>query len=135
MTCLRQTPAAVVAIVVDVLEEEHNRDTLPRLGRRDQDAMLARKLARMFPRTAYRTAAVQGRLPDDPQTSRILLSGLSKADHLRTLQELLAEARLPVSTVVQPGTAEPAAAGQAAARRTPPTPHWWCPGSGRAACA
>ena len=99
---LRQTPAAVVAIVVDVLEEEHSRDTLPRLGRRDQSAMLARKLARAFPRTAYRTAAVQGRLPDDPQTNRILLSGLSKADHLRTLQGLLAEARLPVSTVCSP---------------------------------
>lgn len=99
---LRQTPAAVVAIVVDVLEEEHNRDTLPRLGRRDQEAMLARKLARVFPRTAYRTAAVQGRLPDDPQTSRILLSGLSKAEHLRTLQALLADARLPVSSVCSP---------------------------------
>jgi len=102
VSCLRQTPAAVVAIVVDVLEEEHNRDTLPRLARRDQAAMLARKLARMFPRTAYRTAAIQGRLPDDPQASRILLSGLSRADHLRTLQELLAEARLPVSTVCSP---------------------------------
>lgn len=102
VACLRQTPAAVVAIVVDILEEEHNRDTLPRLGRRDQEAMLARKLARVFPRTAYRTAAVQGRLADDPQTSRILLSGLSKADHLRTLQGLLADARLPVAVVCSP---------------------------------
>lgn len=99
---LRQAPAGVVGIVVDILEEEHTRDTLPRLGRRDQDAMLGRKLGRVFPRTAYRTAAVQGRLPDDPQTSRILLSGLSKADHLRTLQGLLAEARVPVAGVCSP---------------------------------
>lgn len=99
---LRQTPAAVVAIVADVLEEEHNRDVMPRLRRRDQDAMLARKLARLFPRTAYRTAAIQGRVPSEPNSSRILLSGLSKAEHLRTLQGLLAEARLPVSTVCSP---------------------------------
>ncbi len=99
---LRQTPAAVVAILVDVLEEEHNRDTIARLGRRDQSAMLARKLARVFPRTLYRTAAIQGRLPNDPQTTRILLSGLTKADHLRTLQGLLADAKLPVSTVCSP---------------------------------
>jgi hypothetical protein len=99
---LRQTPAAVVAIIADVLEEEHNRDTLPRLRRRDQESMLDRKLARAFPRTAYRTAVVQGRLPGDVQTSRILLSGLSKADHLRTLQGLLADARLPVATVCSP---------------------------------
>jgi len=102
VACLRQTPAAVIAIVVDVLEEEHNRDTMARLGRGDQDAMLARKLGRIFPRTPYRTAAVQGRLPNDPQTNRILLSGLSRAEHLRTLQALLAEARLPVSTVCSP---------------------------------
>ncbi len=102
VACLRQTPAAVVAIVADVLEEEHNRDTLPRLSRRDQQAMLARKLARLFPRTTYRTAAVQGRLPDDPQTNRILLSGLSKSEHLRALQGLLADARLPVSGVFSP---------------------------------
>ena len=99
---LRQTTAAVVAILVDVLEEEHNRDTIARLGRRDQGAMLVRKLARAFPRTLYRTAAIQGRMPDDPQTTRVLLSGLTKADHLRTLQGLLADAKLPVSTVCSP---------------------------------
>lgn len=102
VTYLRQTPAAVVAILVDVLEEEHHRDTIARLGRRDQGAMLARKLARAFPRTPYRTAAVQGRLPNDPQTTRILLSGLTKADDLRTLQGLLADAKLPVSAVCSP---------------------------------
>jgi hypothetical protein len=99
---LRQTPATVVAILADVLEEEHNQDTIARLGRSDQSAMLARKLARAFPRTAYRTAAVQGRRASDPQTTRILLSGLTKADHLRTLQGLLGEAKLPVSTVCSP---------------------------------
>jgi len=99
---LRQTPAAVVAVIADALEEEHNRETLPRLGPRDQEAMLARKLARAFPRTPYRTAVVQGRLPSDPQTSRILLSGLSKAEHLGSLMALLADARLPVSGVCSP---------------------------------
>ena len=99
---LSQTPTAVIAIVVDVLEEEHMRDSIARLGRRDQDAMLARKLARFFPRTAYRTAVVQGRLPNDPRTTRILLTGLTKADHLRALQDLLTAARLPVATVCSP---------------------------------
>ena len=99
---LRQTPTAVIAIVADVIEEEHTRDSIARLGRRDQNAMLARKLARVFPRTAYRTAVVQGRRSKDPGTSRILLSGLTKAEHLRTLQGLLAAAKLPVATVCSP---------------------------------
>jgi len=102
VACLRQAPTAVVTIIVDVLEEEHHRDTVRRLGRRDQQAMLARKLARVFPRSTYRTAAIQGRLADDAQANRILLSGLSKDDHLRTLQGLLADARLPVASVCSP---------------------------------
>lgn len=99
---LRQTPSAVIAILVDVLEEEHQQATIARLGRRDQSAMLARKLARAFPRTSYRNAAVQGRLPNEPQTARILLSGLTKAEHLGTLLGLLAEAKLPVARVCSP---------------------------------
>ena len=102
LTYLRQTTAAVVAIVVDVLEEEHNRDTMASLGRRDREAMLARKLARVFPRTSYRTAAVQERLPDDNHSTRVLLSGLTKAEHLQALLGLLAAARVPVASVCSP---------------------------------
>ncbi len=99
---LRQTTAAVVAIVVDVLEEEHTRDTMASLGRRDREAMLARKLARAFPRTSYRTAAIQARLPDDAHSTRVLLSGLTKAEHLQALLGLLAAARVPVASVCSP---------------------------------
>ncbi|MBN8280238.1 MAG: hypothetical protein J0M16_06495 [Gammaproteobacteria bacterium] len=99
---LADGPARTVAIIADVLEEEHTRDTIPRLGKRDQQAMLARKLVRLFPRTSYRTATVQGRLPADPDTQRVILSGLSKADQLRSLQGMLAAARVPVSVVCSP---------------------------------
>lgn len=99
---LSHGPARTVAIIADVLEEEHTRDTIPRLGKRDQDAMLARKLARLFPRTTYRTATVHGKLPEDPDTRRVILSGLSKADQLRSLQGMLAAARVPVSLVCSP---------------------------------
>ena len=102
LTYLRETNAAVVSIVVDVLEEEHNRDTMANLGRRDRDAMLTRKLARVFPRTSYRTAAVQDRLPGDSQSIRVLLSGLTKAEHLQALLSLLAAAKVPVASVCSP---------------------------------
>ena len=91
-----------MSIVVDVLEEEHNRDTMASLGKRDRDAMLARKLARVFPRTSYRTAAVQGRLPGDAHSIRVLLSGLTKADHLQALLSLLVAAKVPVASVCSP---------------------------------
>lgn len=102
LSCLRRSTAGVVAIVVDVLEEEHHRDSMTSLGSRDRQAMLARKLARTFPRTSYRTAAVQGRLPGDSHSLRILLSGLTKADHLQALLGLLAAAKVPVAAVCSP---------------------------------
>jgi hypothetical protein len=72
------------------------------LGKRDRQAMLARKLARVFPRTSYRTAVVQGRLPDDSHSIRVLLSGLTKADHLQVLLGQLAAAKVPVASVCSP---------------------------------
>ena len=91
-----------MSIVVDVLEEEHNRDSMASLGKRDRDAMLARKLARVFPRTSYRTAAIQGPLPGDAHSVRVLLSGLTKADHLQVLLGQLAAAKVPVASVCSP---------------------------------
>ena len=102
LTYLRQTTAAAVSIVVDVLEEEHNRDSMASLGKRDREAMLARKLARVFPRTSYRTAVIQGSLPGDTHSVRVLLSGLTKADHLQMLLGQLAAAKVPVASVCSP---------------------------------
>ncbi|MDP2324966.1 MAG: hypothetical protein Q8N51_13185 [Gammaproteobacteria bacterium] len=99
---LRQTPAAVIAILLDVMEEEHTLDRIAQLGRSDQSALLARKLARAFPRTDFRTAAVQGHEPDDPKITRILLSGFTKTSHLTALLGLLDEAQLPVACICSP---------------------------------
>lgn len=99
---LRQAPSGVIAILLDVMEEEHTQDTIAQLGRSDQQAILARKLARTFPRTVFRTATVQGRLPGDTKTTQILLSGLTKSDHLNSLMGLLADAKLPVACVCSP---------------------------------
>lgn len=99
---LRQTPDAVITIVLDVMEEEHTQETMAQLGRRDQKAMLARKVARAFPRTEYRTATIQRRAPNDPKSTQVLLSGLTKTDHLNTLMERLAEAKLPVACICSP---------------------------------
>lgn len=48
-TALRQS-----VIVVDVIEEMFSPDTIPRLGSRDQKALLERRAQRKFPRTPYR---------------------------------------------------------------------------------
>lgn len=99
---LARLPAAPVAILVDMTDEEHLRDTVARLGRRDQQALLERKLARAFPRTAFRTALVQGRSASNPDEDAVLLSALTRPEPLRVLMQRLTDARIPVAGVLSP---------------------------------
>jgi hypothetical protein len=102
MKFLRQNGGGTIGILADVLEEEHSRDRIARLGQRDQKAMLERKLARAFPRTEFSTATLQGRTTDGSQSQDVLLSALTKPEHIRTLVEHLAAAKLPVVAVCSP---------------------------------
>ncbi len=98
---LRQNGGAI-CILVDVLEEEHSRDRVAKLGQRDQQAMLERKLARAFPRTEFSTATMQGRTAESTHLQHVLFSALTKPEHLHTLVEQLAAAKLPVVNVCSP---------------------------------
>jgi hypothetical protein len=99
---LGKSASGSIGIIVDVLEEEHSRDRIARLGQRDQHAMLERKLARAFPRTEFSTATVQGRTTDNPLSQDVLFSALTKPEHLRTLVEQISAAKLPLVTVCSP---------------------------------
>jgi hypothetical protein len=102
LTFLRQNNSGTIGIMVDVLEEEHSRERIARLGQRDQRAMLERKLARVFPRTEFATATVQGRATDSAHGQDVLFSALTKPDHLRTLVEQLTAAKLPLAGICSP---------------------------------
>ena len=99
---LGKSAGGSIGIIVDVLEEEHSRERIARLGQRDQQAMLERKLARVFPRTEFSTATVQGRTAENLLSQDILFSALTKPDHLRTLVERISAAKLPLATVCSP---------------------------------
>ena len=99
---LRENGSGTIGIIVDVLEEEHSQDRIARLRQRDQKAVLERKLARTFPRTEFSTATLQGRSADNTQGRDVLFSALTTPDHVRTLVEQLAAAKLPVAWVCSP---------------------------------
>jgi hypothetical protein len=99
LSALRPGP---VAVLVDVIDEEHVRDTVARIGGRDQRALVARKLARAFPRTPFRSAQPQGRNPRNPDEDRVLLTALTKPAELRALLDRCAAARVPVAGVFSP---------------------------------
>ncbi len=104
---LRRLDAAPVAVLVDMADEEHVRDTVARLGRRDQQALLERKLARAFPRTPFRVAQVQGRSALHPDENHVLLSALTRPEPVRALLQQLADAKLPVAGVFSPALLTP----------------------------
>ncbi len=91
-----------VAVLVDMVDEEHACDTVARLGRRDQQRLLERKLARAYPRTVLRCAGVQGRSAGSPDEDQLLLSALTRPEPVRALLQRLAEARLPLAGVFSP---------------------------------
>lgn len=91
-----------IGILADLVEEEHTRDRVARLNRRDQQAMVARRLVRAFPRTEYRTALLQGRDDSDPPGQRVLFCALTNPDCLAPLLAELNRLRLPVALVTSP---------------------------------
>lgn len=102
VAALRVLPPAPVAVLVDRVDEEHLRDTLPRLGRRDQRAVLERRLARAFPRSMFRTAQLQGPSLRNPGETDVLFSALTRPEPVRELLDALAAARIPVAGVQVP---------------------------------
>lgn len=99
---LGRLKAGPIAVLVDMTDEEHVRETVAKLGQRDQHALLGRKLARSFPRTAFRVAQIQGRAAGSADEQRVLLSALTRPEPLRILLHRLEEARLPVAGVFSP---------------------------------
>ncbi len=99
---LRRLEPGPIAVLVDMIDEEHVRDTVPRLGHRDQRAILERKLGRAYPRTVFRTALMQGRNAENPDENRVLLSALTRPEPVSALLATLADAKLPVAGVFSP---------------------------------
>lgn len=99
---LGRLAAGPVAVLVDMIDEEHVRDSVPRLGRRDQQALLERKLGRRFPRTPLRAAQAQGRSAASADEEQALLSALTRPEPVQLLLARLEAARVPVAGVYSP---------------------------------
>ena len=80
---LDKNPDRVTAVFIDIVQEEHYRDTMPHLGRIDQRNLLARKTAKAFGKTPYRMGVAQGRDSKNRDNDRILLSGITRPEAMR----------------------------------------------------
>jgi len=82
-------------LVTDLAEEDFRADTIPHLGRRDQEAVLARKLSQIFRNTTYRHAIAQGREAEGRRDDRVIFTAITNAEVLRPWLEVIERLEVP----------------------------------------
>ncbi len=84
-------------IVVDVIEEMFATDTIPKLGLRDQKALLERRTRRKYPRTPYRLPIlVRGRRGDERE---VVLSAISNHELLDPWVNVMLKHQTPLTGI------------------------------------
>ena len=96
---LAETPGIPFHLLVDAPDEEYRRDTVPHVSRRDRQALLKRKAARLFKDTGYRFFRVTGRETTGRRDDRVLLSALANPGIVRQWVAILDEARTPLAGI------------------------------------
>jgi len=83
-------------LLLDLIEEDFRLDTVPRVGRRDRDVILARRLQQIYRGTPFRAAQVQGREADGRRDWRVLYTAITNSDLLQPWIAALQAHRIPL---------------------------------------
>ncbi|HSN20092.1 MAG TPA: hypothetical protein VLS49_05410 [Usitatibacter sp.] len=96
LATLRTEP---VHLLTDLAEEDFRLDTIPHVGSRDRDAILARKLTQMFRNTPFRYAVVQGREPEGRRDDRVLYTAITNPEVLRPWLDVIERLNVPLGGI------------------------------------
>ena len=88
-----------VHLFTDLAEEDFRLDTVPHVGSRDREAILARKLGQMFRNTPFRHAVVQGREAEGRRDDRVLYTAVTNAEVLRPWLDIIERLRAPLAGI------------------------------------
>jgi hypothetical protein len=83
-------------LFTDLAEEDFRLDTIPHVGARDREAILARKLNQIFRNTPYRHALLQGREPDGRRDDRVFYTAITNPELLRPWLDMLERLHVPL---------------------------------------
>jgi len=86
-------------LFTDLAEEDFRLDTIPHVGARDREAILARKLAQIFRNTPYRHASLQGRETEGRRDDRVLYTEITNPEVLRVWLEMLDKLQVPLAGI------------------------------------
>jgi hypothetical protein len=89
----------VTSLITDLSEEDFRLDTIPHLGARDREAVMARKLTQLFRNTAYRHGIVQGREADGRRDDRVVYTAITNEQVLRPWVEILERLQVPLEGI------------------------------------
>src|SRR5512140_153654 len=96
---LATLPVAPVHLFTDLAEEDFRLDTVPHVGGRDREAILARKLAQMFRNTPFRHAVVQGRETEGRRDDRVFYTAITNPEVLRPWLDAIERRKAPLAGI------------------------------------
>ena len=83
-------------LFTDLTEEDFRLDTIPHVGARDREAMVARKLTQIFRNTPYRHAATQGREAEGRRDDRVIYTAITNPEVLRPWVDAIERHKVPL---------------------------------------
>ncbi len=86
-------------VIVDVIEEEFSLDSVPKLGLRDRNALMQRRLQRKFPRTPYRLPVFQKNGGAEPGADAVVYSAVSNHELLEPWIRVLLRHAVPLAGI------------------------------------
>ena len=86
-------------VITDLAEEDFRLDTIPHVGSRDRQAVMARKLTQVFRNSTYRHAIAQGREPDGRRDHRVVYTAITNDEILKPWVEILQRLEVPVEGI------------------------------------
>jgi hypothetical protein len=86
-------------LFTDLAEEDFRLDTVPHVSRRDQEAVLARKLSQIFRNTPYRYAHLQGRETEGRRDDRVIYTAITNAEVLRPWLDAIDRLKVPLAGI------------------------------------
>jgi hypothetical protein len=86
-------------LLLDVVEEEYRRDTVPHVLGRDRNSIVRHRAARLFREVSFWTARFQGREPEGRRDDRVLFLALSNPEVLIPWLERIHEHKVPLAGI------------------------------------
>ncbi len=94
---LAQAPSVPSFLLVDIVEEDFQRDSAPHVSGRARQALLDRKLVQLYRETPFRHAALQGRDKEGRKDDRYLFSALTNVDLPRAWLAVMQRHAVPLA--------------------------------------